>query len=84
VFTLAGLTYTLFGENYCSGVPFSTRDASGSFVYGGQETTAQIHTRALVAADSALAAAARGVRPVPSAPASRTWHAFSAGVRCST
>lgn len=59
VFTLAGLTYTLFGENYCSGVPFSERDASGNFVYGGQEDTPQIHTRALVAADSALAAAAR-------------------------
>jgi starch-binding outer membrane protein, SusD/RagB family len=72
VFTLAGLTYTLFGENYCSGVPFSERDASGTFVYGGQETTTQIHTRALVAADSALAAAARFPAPAGNATAIAT------------
>ncbi|HEX5724800.1 MAG TPA: hypothetical protein VFX98_05000, partial [Longimicrobiaceae bacterium] len=54
-------TYIHFGENYCSGVPFSVVDASGQFVYGGRETTAQIFQRAVVAADSAIAAATRAV-----------------------
>jgi tetratricopeptide (TPR) repeat protein len=57
VLNLAGLTYTYFGEAYCSGVPFSEQAADGSFQYGGQETTQQIHERALARGDAALAAA---------------------------
>lgn len=59
MFSIAAATYMLFGEHYCSGVPFSTRNADGSFSFGGQETTQQIFTRALERADSAEAIAAR-------------------------
>lgn len=57
---LAALTYVLFGENYCSGVPFSQQNADGSFEYGGQETTAQIFQRAVDATTAAIAAAEPG------------------------
>lgn len=60
-YNLAAATYMLFGEHYCSGVPFSRINAEGAFEYGGQETTTQIFTRALNAADSALAVANRAV-----------------------
>jgi hypothetical protein len=54
---IAGLTFLLFAENYCSGVPFSTLNADGTFEFGGQETTQQILQRALDRGTSALAAA---------------------------
>lgn len=59
---LAGFTYVLFGENYCSGVPFSSFDGSGNLVYGDPLTTAQMLQRAIVLFDSALAIAAPGTR----------------------
>jgi len=62
-FSLLAATYILFGENWCSGVPFSDPQPDGTFVYGGQSTTTQIFTRALEAADSAIAAATRAVLP---------------------
>src|SRR6185503_19973591 len=34
VLSIAGISYVLFGENYCSGVPFSTLSSGGSIVYG--------------------------------------------------
>lgn len=42
VTNLAGYSYVLFGENYCSGVPFSEVDSSGDFVYGEPQSTAAI------------------------------------------
>ena len=54
---LAGFTYVLFGENYCSGVPFSSFDENGALVYGDALSTAQIFQRAISVFDSALAIA---------------------------
>lgn len=51
---LAALTYVLFGENYCSGVPFSRMNPDFTFEYGGQETTTQIFNRALTTTDRVL------------------------------
>lgn len=51
---LAGVTYVFFGENYCSGVPFSAVTEEGEFEYGEPETTEQIFRRAVERADSAL------------------------------
>ena len=69
-FSLLAATYILFGENYCSGVPFSDPQPDGSFVYGGQNNTAAIFTRALEAADSAIVVANRAV----TSAANRTAH----------
>jgi hypothetical protein len=58
--SLAGYSYINFGENYCSGVPFSLLTEDGSFEYGGQETTENIFggdDRALGRFDDAIAAA---------------------------
>jgi starch-binding outer membrane protein, SusD/RagB family len=51
---LAGFTYIYFGENFCSGVPFS-RVSGDSLIFGSPETTTQIFQRALSRFDSALA-----------------------------
>ena len=51
---LAGFTYIYFGENFCSGVPFS-RVSGDSLVFGTPQTTTQIFERALSRFDSALA-----------------------------
>lgn len=56
VSTFAAKTYVLFGEAYCSGVPFSRLNETGQFEYGGRETTTEIFERAVLAADRALAA----------------------------
>lgn len=52
-YALAGLTYVFAGENYCSGVPFST--AFPATVYGTPLTTSEIFTVAIERFDSALA-----------------------------
>lgn len=57
VLNLAGFTYVYFGENYCSGVPFSELNEDGTFTFGGQETTTEIFERALARADAAIASA---------------------------
>lgn len=57
---LAGFSYVLFGENYCSGVPFSEFDENGNLVYGDPLSTAQIFQRAVAVFDSALAIAEAG------------------------
>jgi hypothetical protein len=56
--SLAGFTYVFFADNYCSGVPFSSVNADGSFNYGGPLTTAQMRDTAINRFDQALAAAA--------------------------
>jgi len=55
-FALDGYSTILFGEDYCSGVPFSTLTDAGQTVYGQPLTTAQIFQRAVAKFDSALAA----------------------------
>ncbi|MDQ3523130.1 MAG: RagB/SusD family nutrient uptake outer membrane protein, partial [Gemmatimonadota bacterium] len=70
-YNLAAATYMLFGEHYCSGVPFSRLTPEGDFEYGGQETTEQIFTRALNSADSAIAVATRAALPSNAAGTAR-------------
>jgi hypothetical protein len=55
-YALGGYTTVLFGENYCSGVPFSTLGADGVPQYGDPLTTKQIFQRAVAKFDAALAA----------------------------
>jgi hypothetical protein len=54
---LAGFSYVLIGENYCSGVPFSTFDEAGAVVYGAPLTTNQMFEQAITYFDQAIAAA---------------------------
>ena len=55
--SLAGFTYVFFTENYCSGVPFSTVNADGSFTFGGPLTRQQVLDTAITRFNQALAAA---------------------------
>jgi hypothetical protein len=57
VLSLNGFTYLFFGENYCSGVPFSTANPDGTLIYGAPLTTAQMLDTAEARFDQALAAA---------------------------
>ncbi|HUQ83320.1 MAG TPA: RagB/SusD family nutrient uptake outer membrane protein [Gemmatimonadaceae bacterium] len=54
---LAGFTYILFGENYCSGVPFSTLNDDQTIVYGSPQTTQQMFEIALAKFDTAITVA---------------------------
>lgn len=56
---LAGYSYILFAENYCSGVPFDSVTANGSVVYAQPLTTDSMYHRALAdfAAAGTIAAA---------------------------
>ena len=54
VLSIAGFSYVLFGENYCSGVPFSTLDAAGNVTYGDPQTREQVLTIAVAKFDSAI------------------------------
>jgi len=51
---LAGFAYILFGENYCSGVPFSTLNDDQTIVYGKPQTTQEIFQAAIAKFDTAL------------------------------
>jgi starch-binding outer membrane protein, SusD/RagB family len=51
---VAGYTYISFGEDYCSGVPFS-RVSGDSLIFGQPETTSQVFDRAIARFDAALA-----------------------------
>lgn len=51
---IAGFTYLYFGEDFCSGVPFS-RINGDSLIFGTPQTTTQIFGRAITLFDSALA-----------------------------
>jgi starch-binding outer membrane protein, SusD/RagB family len=55
--TLGGLTYTMFAENYCSGVPFSNAQPDGSIQYGTPLTTQQMLDTAVSRFDQAILAA---------------------------
>jgi hypothetical protein len=52
--SIAGYSYVYFGEDFCSGVPFS-RVSGDSLIFGAQETTQQMFESALAKFDSALA-----------------------------
>lgn len=60
LYGLAGFTYNMFGENYCSGVPYSRVTVDGEFVYEGPSTTEQTFERAIERFEEALAIAAPG------------------------
>ena len=54
-YALDGYATTFFGENYCSGVPFSRLTDEGNTEYGMPLTTAEMFERALSKFDAALA-----------------------------
>ena len=54
VLSIAGFSYTLFGENYCSGVPFSTLTEAGGITYGDPQTRDQVLQTAVAKFDSAI------------------------------
>ncbi len=51
---IAGFAYVYFGEDFCSGVPFS-KVVGDSLIYGAALTTTQMYDTALARFDSALA-----------------------------
>lgn len=55
VLALAGYSYVIVGENYCSGVPFSTIPISGPQTFGQPRTTDEIFGLAEARFDAALA-----------------------------
>lgn len=52
-----GLLYTIIAETYCSGVPFSSIDASGTIVYGAPKSTSDMLALAIAAFTDAQAVA---------------------------
>ena len=52
--SLAGFAYVYFGEDFCSGVPFSRLDGD-TIVYGEPQTTPQMFASAIQRFDAALA-----------------------------
>jgi hypothetical protein len=52
--SIAGFTYVYFGEDFCSGVPFS-RTSGDSLIFGTPQTTQATFESALAKFDSALA-----------------------------
>src|SRR3954468_19121814 len=54
VLSLAGFSYVYFGEDFCSGVPFSRLDGD-TIAFGKPETTAEIFNSAVTKFDQALA-----------------------------
>lgn len=52
---MAGYTYVMFGENYCSGVPFSTFPLGEDVEFGAPQSTEQIFQRAIDTFEDALA-----------------------------
>lgn len=58
---LDGEATVLFGEDYCSGVPFSTIEDDGSLTFGSPLSTTEIFQRAIAKFDTALAVA--GITP---------------------
>ncbi|HEX5436581.1 MAG TPA: hypothetical protein VFW98_05460, partial [Gemmatimonadaceae bacterium] len=51
---LDGEATVLFGEDYCSGVPFSTIEDDGSLSFGSPMTTAEMFQRAVAKFDTAM------------------------------
>jgi hypothetical protein len=57
VANLAAYTYIFFGENYCSGIPFSRLKEDDTFEFGAPQTTQQTFETALARFDQAMAIA---------------------------
>jgi starch-binding outer membrane protein, SusD/RagB family len=57
VLSIAGYTYTLFAENYCSGVPFSRLTEDNRLEFGSPKTTVQMQEQALAYFTDALTVA---------------------------
>lgn len=55
--SLAGFTYVFFGENFCSGVPFSQVTESGEFQHGTGSTSVEMYETAIARFDEALGSA---------------------------
>jgi hypothetical protein len=55
VLSLGAFTYILFGENYCSGVPFSVLEDDGSVSFGDPLTRDETLEQAVAKLDSAIA-----------------------------
>ena len=55
--SVAGYTYALLGENYCSGIPFTDYRPDGTFAFGQSLSTTQVFERSLAKFDSALSLA---------------------------
>jgi hypothetical protein len=51
----AGYTYIAFGENYCSGVPYSQSPDTGALILGEPTTTAETFNLAIARFDAAMA-----------------------------
>jgi hypothetical protein len=60
----AGFTYIYFGENYCSGVPFSESPFSGVLSFGPANTTDQIFNLAIDRFNQVLAMAGAGTTQI--------------------
>jgi hypothetical protein len=58
MYALAGFTYVLFAEHFCSGVPFGRTTPSGDAIHGVQQSTEETYGTALDRFASATAAAA--------------------------
>jgi hypothetical protein len=56
--SLTGFSYVLFGENYCSGVPYSTVGPDGAFAFGAPVATDSTFRLAIGWFDAAATAAA--------------------------
>lgn len=61
--SLAGYAYTIIGENYCNGVPFSSLDEEGNLTFGQAQTTTEIFTAAAAKFDTALTVATASTAP---------------------
>ena len=55
LWSLTGFMYNIFGETFCSGVPFSTANEDGTLEFGQGLTTQEMFQNAVARADQALA-----------------------------
>ncbi len=55
MWSLTGFMYIMFGETYCSGVPFSTANVDGTLDMGQPQTTPEMFQSAVARATQALA-----------------------------
>jgi hypothetical protein len=62
LYAYRGYLYVMFGELYCSGVPFSRVIYGGDLALGVPETTAEMFEHAVAQFDTAIALAADSVR----------------------
>lgn len=53
--SIEGLIYIVFGENFCSGVPFSTALETGELQFGQPMPTSQMFQEAIIRLDEAIA-----------------------------